>query len=190
MEYVVFHPAGDGSSAYRRHPSLAEAVAHVEHLRNVEEVTEVEVYALSAVPIALRPYYRVEIPAGYADGSADPSAGRATGAAEVPGVGGDPGRPAGGTPEAALADASEAVAPIADGLDVGRGPVETATPEAPPPDDGRATAGAQGPAGEAATQGGGTPVVEPRRVVDPLTAAGPAEAAGVGRRRGFGLFVP
>lgn len=64
MEHVVFFPGPDGSPAFRRTGSLEEAVRFVEHLRNVEGVTEVSVHALSAVPLAFRTYVRVEVPAG------------------------------------------------------------------------------------------------------------------------------
>ena len=63
MEHVVFFPAHDGSPAFRRVPSLDEAVRLVEHLRNVEGVSEVSCHALTEVPLAFRAYYRVEVPA-------------------------------------------------------------------------------------------------------------------------------
>ena len=62
MEHVVFFPAPDGSPAFRRIPSLEEAVRLVEHLRNVEGVSSVSVHALTEVPLAFRAYYRVEVP--------------------------------------------------------------------------------------------------------------------------------
>lgn len=62
MEHVVFFPAPDGSPAFRRVPSLEEAVRMVEHLRNVDGVASVSVHALSEVPLAFRAYYRVEVP--------------------------------------------------------------------------------------------------------------------------------
>jgi hypothetical protein len=63
VEHVVFFPAPDGSPAFRRVPSLDEAVRLVEHLRNVEGVASVSVHALTEVPLAFRAYYRVEVPA-------------------------------------------------------------------------------------------------------------------------------
>ncbi len=63
MEHVVFFPASDGSPAFRRLPSVEEAVRLVEHLRNVEGVDRVSVHALTEVPLAFRAYYRVELPA-------------------------------------------------------------------------------------------------------------------------------
>ena len=62
MEHVVFFPASDGSPAFRRVPSLDEAVRLVEHLRNVEGLSTVGVHALTEVPLAFRAYYRVEVP--------------------------------------------------------------------------------------------------------------------------------
>jgi hypothetical protein len=64
MEHVVFFPAHDGSPAFRRVASLEDAVRLVEHLRNVEGVNEVSVHALEEVPLAFKPYYKVEVPAG------------------------------------------------------------------------------------------------------------------------------
>ncbi|HET6908401.1 MAG TPA: hypothetical protein VFH54_03600 [Mycobacteriales bacterium] len=61
MEHVVFHPGPDGTPAFRRFPSLEDAVHFVEHLRNMEGVSEVSVHALSPVPLAFRAYYRVEV---------------------------------------------------------------------------------------------------------------------------------
>lgn len=184
MEYVVFHPAGDGSSGYRRNLSLPEAVSYVEHLRNVEEVTDVEVYALSAVPIALRPYYRVEIPAGYSDADADPPASWTAPAAEVPtsdvpAAGADPTRAAAGSE-----------LPDADAPGVGSDGDGDRAPDWTAPGGEPGLAGEAGPPGGGAPQVGGTPAVEPPRLADPLSAAPPADMATAGRRRGFGLFVP
>ena len=66
MEHVVFFPGPDGSPSFRRLSSLDDAVRFVEHLRNVENVSEVSVHALAPVPLSFRPYYRVEVPAGEA----------------------------------------------------------------------------------------------------------------------------
>jgi hypothetical protein len=68
MEHVVFFPAHDGTPAFRRVSSLDDAVRLVEHLRNVENVAEVSVHALTEVPLAFKAFYRVEVPA---DGSAE-----------------------------------------------------------------------------------------------------------------------
>lgn len=63
MEHVVFHPGPDGSPAFRRFGSLEDAVRFVEHLRNVEGVSEVSVHTLAPVQLAFRAYYKVEVPA-------------------------------------------------------------------------------------------------------------------------------
>jgi hypothetical protein len=64
MEHVVFFPGHDGAPSFRRLQSLEDAVRFVEHLRNVEGVSEVSVHSLAPVPLSFRPYYRVEVPAG------------------------------------------------------------------------------------------------------------------------------
>jgi hypothetical protein len=74
MEHVVFFPAHDGTPAFRRLASLEEAVRLVEHLRNVENVSEVSVHALAEVPLAFKPYYRVEVPAAAAEAVAPETA--------------------------------------------------------------------------------------------------------------------
>jgi hypothetical protein len=66
MEHIVFFPGPDGAPSFRRLPSLDDAVRFVEHLRNVENVSEVSVHTLAPVPLSFRPYYRVEVPAGEA----------------------------------------------------------------------------------------------------------------------------
>ena len=66
MEHIVFFPGPDGAPSFRRLQSLDDAVRFVEHLRNVENVSEVSVHTLAPVPLAFRPYYRVEVPAGEA----------------------------------------------------------------------------------------------------------------------------
>ena len=63
MEHVVFFPAHDGTPAFRRVPSLEDAVRLVEHLRNVENVAELSVHALTEVPLAFKAIYKVEVPA-------------------------------------------------------------------------------------------------------------------------------
>lgn len=62
VEHVVFFPSSDGTAAFRRLPSVEEAVRLVEHLRNVEGVESVSLHALTEVPLAFRAYYRVEVP--------------------------------------------------------------------------------------------------------------------------------
>ncbi len=61
MEHVVFFPSPDGAPAFRRLASLDEAVRLVEHLRNVEGVSQVSCHTLTEVPLAFRAYYRVEV---------------------------------------------------------------------------------------------------------------------------------
>jgi hypothetical protein len=62
VEHVVFFPAPDGSPAFRRLPTLDDAARFVEHLRNVENVTEASVHSLTEIPLAFKTWYRVELP--------------------------------------------------------------------------------------------------------------------------------
>ena len=89
MEHIVFFPSPDGSPAFRRVPSLDEAVRLVEHLRNVEGIDSVSCHALTEVPLAFRPYYRVEVdavPAAYAGEPHDEAVPMEAPYAEVPQV--------------------------------------------------------------------------------------------------------
>jgi hypothetical protein len=70
MEHVVFYPSFDGSPAFRRVASLEEAARFVEHLRNVEDVTDFSVHSLTSVPLSVRPWYRVEMPFDAQDSAA------------------------------------------------------------------------------------------------------------------------
>lgn len=83
MEHVVFFPAHDGTPAFRRVAGLEDAVRLVEHLRNVESVSEVSVHALSEVPLSFRTVIKVEMP-GVAPDVAAPAADPLAHAADVP----------------------------------------------------------------------------------------------------------
>jgi hypothetical protein len=62
VEHVVFFPAPDGTPAFRRLATVDDAARFVEHLRNVENVSEASVHALTEVPLSFKTWYRVEIP--------------------------------------------------------------------------------------------------------------------------------
>jgi hypothetical protein len=114
MEHVVFFPAHDGTPAFRRVGNLQDAVRLVEHLRNVENVSEVSVHALEEVPLAFKPYYKVEVPA---EGEPAPQAAAAAPEViDVPGL----------APEAAV----PAVAAV-DVPEQGEAPAEEPAAEAP-----------------------------------------------------------
>jgi hypothetical protein len=72
MEHVVFYPSADGVPSFERVSSLDAAVEYAEQLRNVENITEFSVHALTAVPLALRAYYHVEVPAGEESSTDEP----------------------------------------------------------------------------------------------------------------------
>jgi hypothetical protein len=72
MEHVVFSAAVDGAGEeFRRVSSLEEAVRVVEHLRNDLGIEDASVFSLTAVPLAFRTYYRVEVP-GVPSAAAEP----------------------------------------------------------------------------------------------------------------------
>ena len=62
MEHVVFFPAPDGTPAFRRLATIDDAARFVEHLRNVENVSEASVHTLTEVPLSFKAWYRVELP--------------------------------------------------------------------------------------------------------------------------------
>src|SRR3954468_14223869 len=64
MEHVVFFPGPDGAPSFRLLSSLDDAVRLLEHLRNVENVSEGSGHTLSPGPLPSRPYSRVEVRAG------------------------------------------------------------------------------------------------------------------------------
>ncbi len=68
MEHVVFYPAATGVPAFRRVSSLDEAVNFVEHLRNVENITDFSVHELAPVQLSFRAYYHVQVPVRQPDG--------------------------------------------------------------------------------------------------------------------------
>jgi hypothetical protein len=86
MEHIVFFPGPDGAPSFRRMASLEDAVRFVEHLRNVENVSEVSVHTLAPVPLSFRPYYRVEVPAGEAVVEPSPEAAPAPAPAPIEAV--------------------------------------------------------------------------------------------------------
>lgn len=123
MEHVVFFPAPDGGTAFRRVGSLEDAAGLVEHLRNVDGVAEVAVHPLGTeVPLAFRTWYRVELP------SADPASqqppetpveARVEGLAEAPV---DAPAPAQESPSARTAVPQQSAGPAHEAAGAGDGP--------------------------------------------------------------------
>lgn len=62
MEHVIFWPGQDATPSFARVPSLDEAVAVVERLRNDDGVVGATVHCLVEVPLSFRTYYHVEVP--------------------------------------------------------------------------------------------------------------------------------
>jgi hypothetical protein len=63
MEHVVFFESPEGTATFRRFDTVEDAVGFVERLRNVDGVSDFSVYRLTPVPVTVRAYYRVEVPA-------------------------------------------------------------------------------------------------------------------------------
>jgi hypothetical protein len=63
MRHLIVHHAADGGLMYLEADDLDGAVRLVEHLRNVDNVTDARVFSLHEVPIEYRAYYRVEVTA-------------------------------------------------------------------------------------------------------------------------------
>jgi hypothetical protein len=82
VEHVVFFPAPDGNPAFRRLPSLDDAIRFVEFLSNSENITDVSVHTLSPVQLAVRTVYRVEV-VGAEEGAGEAPAPDAGGSVEV-----------------------------------------------------------------------------------------------------------
>jgi hypothetical protein len=84
MEHVVFYPAATGVPAFRRVSSLDEAVNFVEHLRNVENITDFSVQALTPVQLSFRAYYHAQVPADAPVETSEPVVAVETAAADEP----------------------------------------------------------------------------------------------------------
>jgi hypothetical protein len=111
MEHVVFFPASDGSPAFRRLPSLQEAVDFVEHLRNEQDVRDVSVHSLAEVHLAFKTVYRVEV------------AGAVAASVESAPVADEPVAEASAAPEA-VEPVAETVAPVAEAVAVAEVPAQ------------------------------------------------------------------
>jgi hypothetical protein len=61
VSYVVNWRGSDGQAGWHPVGDLSEAAAHVEHLRNIEGVSETKIFKLDEVAFEFRQYYRVEL---------------------------------------------------------------------------------------------------------------------------------
>ena len=64
MSFMVNFRSAEGKPGYHQTDSLEEAVRFVEHLRNQEEVSDARVWRLQEVPLEVKTYYKVVVPAG------------------------------------------------------------------------------------------------------------------------------
>lgn len=62
MGHIVIYTGTDETAAYHRCDTVADAAAFVEHLRNVDGITDARIFRLDEVSFEVKPYYRVEIP--------------------------------------------------------------------------------------------------------------------------------
>ena len=99
MTHMVLHQSADGQAVYHQTESLEEAARHVEQLRNAGQGADARIFRMHEVPIEVKTYYKVELPAD-ADGDAAPAAAAATAPAPAPAAEAAPAPPA-ATPAAA-----------------------------------------------------------------------------------------
>lgn len=64
MSFMVNFRSAEGKPGYHPTDSLEEAVRFVEHLRNQEQVSDARVWRLQEVPLEVKTYYKVVVPAG------------------------------------------------------------------------------------------------------------------------------
>ena len=64
MSFLVNFRSAEGKPGYHPADTLEEAVRFVEHLRNQEQVTDARVWRLQEVPLEVKTYYKVVVPAG------------------------------------------------------------------------------------------------------------------------------
>jgi len=63
MRHMIVHHSAEGGALYHEADDLDGAVRLVEHLRNVDNVTDARIFSLHEVPIEYRASYRVEVTA-------------------------------------------------------------------------------------------------------------------------------
>ncbi|HET7490133.1 MAG TPA: hypothetical protein VFJ85_19575 [Acidimicrobiales bacterium] len=63
MSFMVNFRSAEGKPGYHPTETLDEAVRFVEHLRNQEHVTDARVWRLQEVPLEVKTYYKVVVPA-------------------------------------------------------------------------------------------------------------------------------
>src|SRR4051812_40040020 len=61
MPHMVIFRNAEGRPGYHQADGLEDAVRFVEHLRNVEEVSETRVFSMQEVPLEFKSYWRVEV---------------------------------------------------------------------------------------------------------------------------------
>lgn len=76
MQHMVVYGSSDGKASYFQAEDLDGAVRFVEHLVNVENVTDSRIFELREVPMEFKAYYRVEVKPNVGHRSAGKGAGK------------------------------------------------------------------------------------------------------------------
>ena len=63
MQHMVIFRSAEGKPDYHQADELDSAVKFVEHLRNVEQVTDARIFRMEEVAIEVKAYYKVEVAA-------------------------------------------------------------------------------------------------------------------------------
>lgn len=61
MPFLVVHRSADGSPVHEQADAIDEAAEHVEHLRNIEGVKDIQIFRMEEISFGFRPYYKVEL---------------------------------------------------------------------------------------------------------------------------------
>ena len=70
MSFMVIYRSPEGQPVYHQMESLEEAARHVEHLRNAGQGGDARIFRMQEIPIEVKTYYKVELPAEAPDAPA------------------------------------------------------------------------------------------------------------------------
>ena len=63
MTHMVIYRSAEGQPVYHQTESLEEAARHLEHLRNAGQGTDARIFSMQEIPVEVKTYYKVEVPA-------------------------------------------------------------------------------------------------------------------------------
>jgi hypothetical protein len=58
---LVVHRSADGSPVHEQADAIDEAAEHVERLRNIDGVKDIQIFRMEEISFGFRPYYKVEL---------------------------------------------------------------------------------------------------------------------------------